>query len=157
MDVEVTNWFDVLICVIVLLGLFGVLASLIFYYDKRHHWESILNRNFVQRSTSDNVVNSSNKDINQLFQIVAHQMMITVFFSSSVNHLSFASGVRGLFRQSCVSAVRGPFRSLRSLKRTNYPSFASGARGPFRSLCLLKRTNYRPGLMHHISKPDKIH
>jgi hypothetical protein len=37
MDVEVTNWFDVLISVIVLLGLFGVLASLIYYYDRRHH------------------------------------------------------------------------------------------------------------------------
>jgi hypothetical protein len=37
MDVEVTNWFDVLISVIVLLGLFGVLANLIYNYDKRHH------------------------------------------------------------------------------------------------------------------------
>lgn len=37
MDVEVTNWFDVLICVVVLLGLFGILANLTYHYGSKGH------------------------------------------------------------------------------------------------------------------------
>jgi hypothetical protein len=35
--VNVTNWFDVFICVVVLLGIFGVLANLIYNYESKGH------------------------------------------------------------------------------------------------------------------------
>lgn len=33
----VTPWFDVLISVIVLLGLFGILANFVYHYGSKHH------------------------------------------------------------------------------------------------------------------------
>jgi hypothetical protein len=35
--VTVTNWFDVFICVVILLGLFGILANLIYHYGSKGH------------------------------------------------------------------------------------------------------------------------
>lgn len=35
--VNITSWIDVLISVIVLLGLFGVLANFVFHYGSKHH------------------------------------------------------------------------------------------------------------------------
>jgi hypothetical protein len=32
-----TSWFDIFISVVVLLGLFGVLANLVYFYDHGHH------------------------------------------------------------------------------------------------------------------------
>jgi hypothetical protein len=33
----VTSWFDIFISVVVLLGLFGILANLVYFYDHGHH------------------------------------------------------------------------------------------------------------------------
>jgi len=35
--VNITNWFDVFDSVVVLLGIFGVLANLIYHYGSGHH------------------------------------------------------------------------------------------------------------------------
>jgi hypothetical protein len=32
-----TSWFDIFICVVVLFGIFGVLANLVYFYDHGHH------------------------------------------------------------------------------------------------------------------------
>jgi len=35
--VNITSWIDVLIGVIVMLGLFGVLANFVYHYGSKHH------------------------------------------------------------------------------------------------------------------------
>jgi hypothetical protein len=35
--VNITPWFDVLISVIVMLGLFGILANFVYHYGSKHH------------------------------------------------------------------------------------------------------------------------
>jgi hypothetical protein len=35
--VNITNWFDVFICVVALLGIFGVLGNIVFNYGSKGH------------------------------------------------------------------------------------------------------------------------
>lgn len=35
--VNITNWFDVFISVVVLLGLFGILANIVYHYGSEGH------------------------------------------------------------------------------------------------------------------------
>jgi hypothetical protein len=35
--VNITNWFDVFIGVVVMLGLFGILANLVYHYEHKGH------------------------------------------------------------------------------------------------------------------------
>lgn len=35
--VTITSWFDVFISVVVMMGLFGILANLVYHYGSKHH------------------------------------------------------------------------------------------------------------------------
>lgn len=35
--VNITNWFDVFISVVVMLGLFGILANIVYHYGSKGH------------------------------------------------------------------------------------------------------------------------